>query len=627
MKADGTLDRHGPPLAVALLALYAVLLGVLHVVPRYDCLVFPLVAWTAFGLLDRAPAPRALVATLAMGLLFAFGVLTHLWTTGHEGRTAVLAGIIPWSDAGQFLSDAERLVHGHSILESSRRPLYVAVLAGVLRATGNDLRVVLALGAALYGVSLGYVSHEARRAHGRVAGFLVFVVAAFWVRRFTGFVATEAASFPPGAVAFGLLLRAADLSVARPRRAAALFGGGVLLVTLALAARPGPLLVVPALLAWSSFAFARGHARRLAVGSGALGALGAVLLVKLVAARFATGATFGDYPNIVYALLHRGDLYTAFHDHPELLALPPEARPAATLRILTADLRDAPSLAVVGPFDAFASFLAGPHGLFSFVWTNPDDHVLEDGALVRRLVADGGMFAPLGHWVSRLGLMSLVNAAVMGLGGVTFALATVVATVRLVSRRHARRVSLVLAIMIAVLASSVFAPTWIGEGMQMQTGVFAFVPYAVAIGLLRARRRRRVAVDPGANRLVFAGAVLVVVPCLLVALVAFAPWPEPPATCDADTITAEIVPGTRVLVAGPDAPPLSSNLTFLRAHNAELVAAVRTAARPGDALALLYDVCAHHTRVAFGPPDALLRGGVMRVTPRPEEPQVVVVGR
>ncbi len=613
--------------AVLLVCAYAALLGLTHVLPRYDCLVFPPLAWGAFRLLEGARADKRLFAVLAaMGTLLAFGVLANLWTTGHEGRSAVLAGIIPWSDAGQFTSDAERILHGLPIVESSRRPLYVAVLAGVLRATGNDLRLALAVFTALYGLSLGYVAWETMRAHGRIAACLVFVVAFFWVRRFTGFVATEAASFPPGALAFGLLLRAADAIIARRRRAAVAFGVGLLAVTLALAARPGPLLVVPALLAWALWAF-RGRARLVAFGCGAAGALVAVLAAKLVAARFATGATFGDYPNIVYALVHRGDLYTAMADHPELAALPPEARPAATLAILRQDLLREPSLAVIGPLDAFVSFLFGPHGFFSFVWTNPDDHVLEDGPLVRRLIAEGGMLAPLGHWVRQLGVRSLVNAGVMGAMGVAFTVACIGAVVRLFRRRHGRRHGLALFVMGAILASSVFAPTWIGEGMQMQTGVFAFVPCAVALGLGPVRRCARARSDLPVLATALA---LPAGAALLVVLVAKSPLPVAKSACGAGTISAVTVGGTRVLVRPLDAPPLLHNLAFLATHNPELVKAVRAAAKPGDALALLYDACAERTRIAFGPADVVTSAPgfrALQVTPRPEEPLVVEVAR
>ena len=615
----------GELVAVALVVAYASLLGLGHATPRYDCLAFPAVAWLAFRALEpveRRPA-RLFVALAVMGVSLSLGVLAHLWTTGHEGRSAVLAGIVPWSDAGQFTSDAERILHGLPILESSRRPLFVAVLAGALRLFGNDLSATLALFTVLYGLSLGYVTWETMRAHGRLAGLLVFAVAFFWVRRFTGFVATEAASFPPGAIGFGLLVRAADASIARPKKAAVLFGVGLAGATLALAARPGPLHVVPALLVWAARAL-RGRARLVAIAAGAAGVLVAVLATKLVAARFATGATFGDYPNIVYALLHRGDLYTAQHDHPELLALPPEARPTAVLRILAADVARSPSLAVLGPLDALASFLVGPHGFFSFVWTNPDDIVLEDGPFVRLLIADGGYLAPLAYWATRLGFRSLLNAFAMGLLGAGFTASALVATVRLWKRRRGRRHGLHLAVLLAILASSVFAPTWIGEGMQMQTGVFAFVPCAVALGLLPVRRRARA---PATRAVVSAG---LAVPALLLSLaIAAAVLPRrslTTAACAGDVISAEIVPGTRVVQRGLEAPPFVWNLMFLARHNPELVAAVRGVAREGESLALIYDACSGHTRIAFGSAAALAPGArPLRARPHPAEPQVIEV--
>jgi hypothetical protein len=477
------------------------------------------------------------------------------------------------------------------------------------------------------------------RAHGRAAAALVFVVAFFWVRRFTGFVATEALAFPLGAMGFGLLLRVVDSAEKEPRGAAVAFAAAIASVTLGLMARPGALLVVPALLLWTRWGFPSGSRLR-ALGAGLAGLFGALGATRLVASRLASGATFGDYPSIVYSLIHRGELNQALADHPELLAMPLTERGGAIVSVLLSDVKQSPSLLVVGPADAFVSFLFGPHGLFSFVWTNPDDHVLEDGALVRRLVAEHGTFAPLSHWVHELGLYSLLNAGVMGALGAVFALAVIVALVRLVRDVHRRRSGrepqderslLVLFVLLGILASSLFAPTWIGEGMQMDTAVFAFVPTALALGMRRSRS------DPPERaplrRIIALAVAAPAVLGLLIAGACAAPRTALRAGCDQGLLSARLNPSTRATVRSREQPTpnersLATNLEFLKRHNAPLVASVRAAVHVGDVVDVVYDACAERTRIAVGTDHDLPAESTWRVLEAsPQEDATVVVVR
>lgn len=594
-------------LAVGLVAAYAILLGILHLVPRYDCLVFPLLAWTVFALLDGAPPRRLAVALSVIGLLFSFSILTHLWTTGHEGRSAVLHGIIPASDAGDFTLDAERIRHGLDIEVSGRRPLFVVFFGAALRWLANDLRIALVFVTALLGLSHGCVTWETMRAHGRVAGFFVFFVTSFWIRRFTGFVGTEDLAFPLGAVAFVLLVRSADLAIPRPHQAIRVFAGGMLCASLALVTRPGPLLVLPALLAWAWYAF-RGRARLHAVIAGAAGIGVAFFTLRIVTARFAHGAAFNDFPNIAYALLHRCELHCAVTRHPELGSLPSREVPGATMSLILHDIANEPLLLLKGPLESFLSFAFGAHGWFGFVWNTPDDHVLENGRLVKRLIAERGYLGPVAYWVEQLGVRSIVNAAAMGFLGAAFVAACVVGLVRLVHRRRAPRHSLMLFAMLGSLGSSVFLPPWIGEGLQMHTGIFAFVPCAAALGLVAHRRRPR---GPAPRALLATG--LGFPAFVAVAVIAAVLFPEHASKegCADDVTRASVMPSTRFLVGSFDEPPLSQNLEFLGIHNPDLVRAIRAAAHPGGAGALLYDACLGRTRIGFGDKDVLVDDGAL----------------
>ncbi len=333
--------------------------------------------------------------------------------------------------------------------------------------------------------------------------------------------------------------------------------------------------------------------------------------------RLSSGATFGDYPTIVYALIHRGELFQAFMDHPELTTMEPMMRGHAVFSILLSDIRQHPSLLVLGPADAFVSFLVGPHGFFSFVWTNPDDHVLENGPLVRKLIAEHGYIGPVLHWIRQLGVFSLFNAVVMGLLGGVFAIAAMVATVRLFRRRREAdaRTRLVLYVLGGILASSVFAPTWIGEGMQMESAVFAFVPLAVGLGIRRRGDVETSASEPTApsrspERLTTFTASVIALGVLAVVTTCAWPISADRGDCGVGRIHAKLLPSTRTVVRPPNEPTpneasLATNLEFLARHNGALVASVKSTVRTGDVVEVVYDACSERTRIAVGAPELL----------------------
>ncbi len=600
-----TLERYPLAIALASSATYATTFGFGHLFNRYDAIVFPLVAWLTVRALSHLSGRTQLFAWLGVGTMLVFGVLAHLWTTGHEGRTAVLLGIAPFADAGEFFSDAERMIYGLPFVHSSRRPLYVAVASGVLRWSGNELRTMLAIFAVVHGMALGFVCREAMRFHGRVVASVVLVVVYFWARRFTGFVATEALAFPLGALGFGLLLRAAHAQKDRPADAANTFAVGLFATTLGLISRPGSMFVIPAVL-WWGFLFFRGRDRIFALVRSGAALAGALLMVRVLTKHVSSGATFGDYPNIFYGLIHRSTIRQIEIDHPEIGSVPLEQRNEAILDILRSDIARDPSLAVKGPFQALWTFLVGPHGFFSFIWTNPDDHVLENGPLVKKIIAEQGYTGPVMHWIHELGVMSFVNAIVMGALGAAFVIATLIALVKLWRRRKEPVTGLYFWVMLGVVSSSIFAPTWIGEGMQMNTAVYAFIPAATAVALFtkdRDEAARTVARSDRLVRRLTLGATAIA--ALLVVATLVAPLHTEKLACGGNIMTARLCGSTRVQRRPGDA--LSTNLKFLKKHNPVLVESVSAVAEPNGVMAIIYDACSDRTRIAFGQDDVVPR--------------------
>lgn len=597
--------------ALAIIVAYVVAFAALHLFPRHDALVFTLVLAAGWHLLKPLEARPLFGALVVMCVALSCGAVLHLWSTGHEGRSAILFGIYPYSDAGQFYSDTQRLLNGLPFEVASRRPLHAAVTAALLAETGNHLRVVLMGYAVVMGLGTAFAASEARRFAGVNAGFVVLLLGAFFQRRFAGFVATESLGYPLAALAFGLLLRTAKEDGARARATA--FAAGTFALSLALLARAGPMLVVPAVLIWATLG---SHDRRgrLALGAAGLGGVvAAYAMNRWIAAHVASEAAWGDLPPILYGALHRDDFTRMFVDHPEVLAVPPSARFSLMMKIVGRAALDEPSAVVEASLASLGSWLVLPHGLFSYVWNNPDDHVLEDGALLARLVHDEGYVAPLLHWARSLGWYSVLNAVAMGACAVAVIVGFVVGLVRVVRTRRSAISSLLLFVMAGALASLPFTPPWITEACQSQAAILPFM--ALVVGL--ARRSTSVPIEEGvrgSSAVSFRAPIVVLVGASMAAFAAIvllvrSPERFPVGPCSSDTFVGRTDPSTRLVVVergdGPSMDTVARNVAFLRKHNASYVEAIESEIRPGRALALVYDACAGRARLVVADPASL----------------------
>ncbi len=153
--------------------------------------------------------------------------------------------------------------------------------------------------------------------------------------------------------------------------------------------------------------------------------------------------------------------------------------------------------------------------------------------------------------------------------------------------------------MLGSLGSSVFLPTWIGEGLQMHTGVFAFVPCAIALGLTAVRTRHRA---PALKGLLVTGIGFPAFFAVLIVLTVLSPNHAPTDGCTDDVARAAVMPSTRIHITSLDEPPLSNNIEFLSVHNMDLVHAIEVSSHPGDIGAVIYDACLGKTRIGFGAP-------------------------
>jgi hypothetical protein len=293
----------------------------------------------ALWLCYRRRSGIATIAALTVTMVLFALPLASLWQ--HFGvNFNAIGGLLPFSDASGYYYDAQRLLDGHPLGWSARRPLFVGLLATLLRLTGRNLQITLAVFVALNGFATYLLARELRNSHGPAAAAVATVMMFLFyrVQGGCGAVLTENLGFAMGAVAFALLWRAArDGNLTR-------VAVGMGLLTTALMARAGAFFVLPALVGAFAWIFrSGGRALSAALTASAAVALAAALgigLGRVLADPASPQTTFSNFSYSLYGLVVGGAGWQqALADHPD-------AREGAEIYTL-----------------AFDAFLAHPEGL------------------------------------------------------------------------------------------------------------------------------------------------------------------------------------------------------------------------------------------------------------------------
>jgi len=578
--------------------LYALVLAGFKWLPLYDCVALPLLLAIFFWAFDRFEEPIRAKALVGIGAILTAAFLVRLWTLGYEGRNAVLGGILPWSDSADFYSDALRLVHGERFSAvSSRRPLFSALLAGLLKLCVGDLRWSLGLLAVVGAVSMALPAIEVWRTSGWKSALVVYLVLVFFERRWTGFIQTEHFGFPLGAAGFALLWRAQSLRVTDAPGALLAATLGVFALAFGLFARAGCFFVLPALVAWAAGLAPVGRRTR-AVALLSSAVLIAFGLHEGSLALAGNGASFSDYPPIFYGLLHGEDFTYLPHTHRWLEELTPRDRVSAEWSIVFDEIRDHPWILPLAFGRSLAAFFVSPFGAFSYVWINPDDAIFEDGARIDGLWRSGGPIAVLRYWQDSLGTFSIVNAVAMGALGAALVVAFVVALIKLARRGRDSETSLLWATSVGIIASVPFMPPWITSGMQIQTVTLAFAA-ALPAWLLATRDRSEV------RRVTFPRAIALGVLGGVASFAALLAWvllrPErSPARLAQPLHWVDVAPAGTVEVAArrglsfrrKGLADLATSLEFLSRHNEDLTGSVTGSMNVGVLFHSVYDPAA-----------------------------------
>jgi hypothetical protein len=187
-------------------------------------------------------------------LSFYLGMLTHTlvylvcligsWVAGATNASEI-AGIFPYSDAGGYFQDAILLAAGKDFSPfSAKRPLFSGLLAAGLGWTDLNLKLVLIFFAVTASVAAFLFSKQVAKLFGPPVGFIALFLSFLFYRRFLGSLLTENLGLSLGLLGAALLLQSLRMEKYR----VILPTYGLFVLTMALLARAGAFLILPAIL-------------------------------------------------------------------------------------------------------------------------------------------------------------------------------------------------------------------------------------------------------------------------------------------------------------------------------------------------------------------------------------------
>lgn len=199
-----------------------------------------------FTPVDLVRRPRLATAMALAILLYSGGYLMWIWTTGQSVSYA-LAGWLPFSDAAGYWACANALLDTGNLAEwCQRRAAYPAFLAGINMLGGRQFFYVLLLQSVFIA---GAIFVLVRRISAHIPGVATVASAglllAYAMNYAFATTMTENAGLIFGCLALALLVIAAE------KRSLPWVLAGSALLSVALNARAGALLVLPALVLWA----------------------------------------------------------------------------------------------------------------------------------------------------------------------------------------------------------------------------------------------------------------------------------------------------------------------------------------------------------------------------------------
>ncbi|EKD89048.1 MAG: hypothetical protein ACD_34C00220G0001, partial [uncultured bacterium] len=176
---------------------------------RYNLVLLTLIALPLLYITFRIKGFWGIFAAFSLTLLL-FGLpLSGLWRSGAN-EPFIIGGLLPFSDAASYYSDALRVVEGHRFSAfSARRPLFPALLTVLLAITGQNLMISIAILGALIAIICYVAAREIQRSFGTLPSVVFLFILFLFYRRIAGTTMTENLGLPLGVAAFTILWGAA----------------------------------------------------------------------------------------------------------------------------------------------------------------------------------------------------------------------------------------------------------------------------------------------------------------------------------------------------------------------------------------------------------------------------------
>jgi hypothetical protein len=331
--------------------------------PVFALIVVCATAYPIYRSQNQFGAFASLCVTL---VLFALP-LTGLWNSGFSDPAA-LGGLLPLSDGAAYYHDAQLVLAGGQLgAVSAGRPLFPGMLVTLLGLTGQNLQATLAILVMVNAIACFLFAREVQRSHGAIAGVVVLAVLFLFYTRFSGTTWTENLGLALGTVSFALLWRGVRVQSVN------LILLGILLLTLALNARAGAMLILPVLVAWGSWFF-RGSTkfslRFLVLATGAVLSGFAINFFVLLALGQSDAVAFSNFSYVLYGLALGGKSWMqVMTDHPELKNLELNERSQEIYQLAFEAIRSNPTNLFRGALRAWSEYLnpLANYNVLSFV--------------------------------------------------------------------------------------------------------------------------------------------------------------------------------------------------------------------------------------------------------------------
>lgn len=289
-------------------------------------------------------------------ILFALP-LSALWRQGYA-EMQMIGGVLHFSDSAQYYHNASRLLEGYPFTAfGTRHPFAPALIATLLTFTGQNLIRTTAALIFFNAVSVFFTADILRKSQHPLIASAFVVLSFLFFRRFIGMTDTENLGLLFGMLGFALLW------IGACSKKASIIYSGALVTSCGLNARPGPFLILPALLVWFAIYFPREKRSRTTSKIVLLGIVMLIPFVLNIMLASALGSTKpGVFSNFAYTLYGIADGGTGweqiYRDHPEIYNLSESEASRLAYRLAVEKIKTNPGEPFLSLKNAYSDFFS-----------------------------------------------------------------------------------------------------------------------------------------------------------------------------------------------------------------------------------------------------------------------------